>query len=58
MPPTITYEEAKGFGLFMLTMAHNGRADEVVDLAKVDFFRQRQEVLRYLHDSTTNRGLR
>ncbi len=39
MPPRSTYEEAKGFGLFMLTVVLNGRADEVVDLAKVDFFR-------------------
>jgi len=39
MPPTITYEQAKGFGLFMLKAVLNGRADEVVDLAKVNLFR-------------------
>ncbi len=39
MPPTITYEEAKGFSLFMLRAVLNGRADEVVDLAKVNLFR-------------------
>ncbi|MGO9516845.1 MAG: ubiquinone-dependent pyruvate dehydrogenase [Candidatus Korobacteraceae bacterium] len=39
MPPTITYEEAKGFGLFMVKAVLNGRADEVVDLAKVNLFR-------------------
>jgi len=27
MPPTISYEEAKGFGLFMLRVVLNGRAD-------------------------------
>ena len=39
MPPTITYEEAKGFGLFMLTAVLNGRGDEIVDLARVNLLR-------------------
>jgi pyruvate dehydrogenase (quinone) len=39
MPPAITYEEAKGFGLFMLKAVLNGRGDEVIDLAKVNLFR-------------------
>ncbi len=39
MPPTITYEQARGFGLFMLKAVLNGRADEVVDLAKVNLLR-------------------
>ena len=39
MPPTITYEQAKGFSLFMLRAVLNGRADEVIDLAKVNVFR-------------------
>ena len=39
MPPTITYEQAKGFSLFMLRVVLNGRADEIVDLAKVNLFR-------------------
>jgi pyruvate dehydrogenase (quinone) len=39
MPPTITYEQAKGFSLFMLKAVLNGRAEEVVDLAKVNLFR-------------------
>jgi pyruvate dehydrogenase (quinone) len=39
MPPSITYEQAKGFSLFMLKAVLNGRADEVVDLAKVNLFR-------------------
>ena len=39
MPPTITYEQAKRFSLFMLRAVLNGRADEVVDLAKVNLLR-------------------
>jgi pyruvate dehydrogenase (quinone) len=39
MPPTITYEQAKNFGLFMLTAVLNGRGDEIVALAKVNLFR-------------------
>jgi pyruvate dehydrogenase (quinone) len=39
MPPTITYEEAKNFGLFMLTAVLNGRGDEIIDLAKVNLLR-------------------
>jgi pyruvate dehydrogenase (quinone) len=39
MPPTITLEQAAGFGLFMLRAVLNGRGDEVIDLAKVNLFR-------------------
>jgi pyruvate dehydrogenase (quinone) len=39
MPPTITYEQAKGFSLFMLKAVLNGRGDEIVDLAKVNLLR-------------------
>ncbi len=39
MPPTITLEEAKGFGLFMLKAVLSGRGDEIIDLAKVNLFR-------------------
>ncbi|HVH86354.1 MAG TPA: thiamine pyrophosphate-dependent enzyme, partial [Terriglobales bacterium] len=39
MPPTITFEEARGFGLFMLRVVLNGRADELVELAKVNILR-------------------
>ena len=39
MPPTITYEQAKGFGLFMLKAVLNGRGDEIVDLARVNLLR-------------------
>jgi pyruvate dehydrogenase (quinone) len=39
MPPTITVDEAKGFGLFMLRAVLSGRGDEIVDLARVNIFR-------------------
>jgi pyruvate dehydrogenase (quinone) len=39
MPPTITLEQAKGFGLFMLRAVLNGRGDELIDLAKTNLFR-------------------
>jgi len=39
MPPTITVEQATGFGLFMLKAVLSGRADEIIDLAKVNLFR-------------------
>lgn len=39
MPPTITYAQAKGFSLFMLRAVLNGRADEVLDIAKVNLLR-------------------
>jgi len=37
--PTITVEDAKGFSLFMAKAVLNGRADEVIDLAKVNLLR-------------------
>lgn len=39
MPPTITYEQAKGFGLFMMKAVLNGRGDEIIDLARVNVLR-------------------
>jgi pyruvate dehydrogenase (quinone) len=39
MPPTITLEQMKGFGLFMLKAVLSGRGDEIVDLAKTNLFR-------------------
>jgi pyruvate dehydrogenase (quinone) len=39
MPPTITYEQAKGFGLFMLKAVLSGHGDEIIDLAKVNLLR-------------------
>jgi pyruvate dehydrogenase (quinone) len=39
MPPTITLEQAHGFGMFMLKAVISGRGDELTDLAKVNLFR-------------------
>ena len=39
MPPTITLEQAKGFGLFMAKAVLTGRGDEIIDLARVNLFR-------------------
>jgi pyruvate dehydrogenase (quinone) len=38
MPPTITLEMAKGFTLYMMKAVMNGRADEVIDLAKTNLW--------------------
>jgi pyruvate dehydrogenase (quinone) len=39
MPPAITLEMAKGFSLYMLKAVMNGRADEIVDLARSNLWR-------------------
>jgi pyruvate dehydrogenase (quinone) len=39
IPPTITIEQATGFGMFILKAVISGRGDELVDLAKVNLFR-------------------
>ena len=39
MPPTITFEQAKGFSLFMMKAVLSGRGDEIIDLAKINLFR-------------------
>lgn len=39
MPPTKTFKEAHSFGLFMLKAVLDGRAREVIDLAKVNMRR-------------------
>lgn len=39
MPPSITLEMAKGFSLYMAKAIMNGRADEVIDLAKTNLWR-------------------
>ncbi|MFI8337164.1 ubiquinone-dependent pyruvate dehydrogenase [Pseudomonas taetrolens] len=39
MPPTKTFEQAKGFSLFMLKTVMDGRARELIDLAKVNMWR-------------------
>jgi pyruvate dehydrogenase (quinone) len=39
MPPTIELAQATGFGIYMIRAVMNGRADEVIDLAKTNLFR-------------------
>jgi len=39
MPPTITFDQAKGFSLFMMKAVLSGRGDEIIDLAKVNLIR-------------------
>jgi pyruvate dehydrogenase (quinone) len=39
MPPTIKGSQMAGFALYMARAVMNGRADELVDLAKTSLFR-------------------
>jgi pyruvate dehydrogenase (quinone) len=39
MPPTITIDQIKGFGLFMIKAVLDGRGNEIIDLAKVNLRR-------------------
>jgi pyruvate dehydrogenase (quinone) len=39
MPPTIQFDQAVGFSLYMIKAVLNGRSDEVVDLARSNLFR-------------------
>jgi pyruvate dehydrogenase (quinone) len=39
MPPSVTLEMARGFTLYMVKAIMNGRADEVIDLAKTNLWR-------------------
>jgi thiamine pyrophosphate-dependent acetolactate synthase large subunit-like protein len=39
LPPTIEFKQATGFGLYIMKAVMNGRADEVIDLAKTNLFR-------------------
>ncbi len=39
MPPTTTFEEAKGFGLWVLKAVMDGRGTELIDLAKTNLLR-------------------
>jgi pyruvate dehydrogenase (quinone) len=36
LPPTIDFEQAKGFGIYLVKAMLNGRGDEVLDLAKTN----------------------
>jgi pyruvate dehydrogenase (quinone) len=39
LPPKASLGQAHSFGLFMLKAVMNGRADELIDLAKVNLLR-------------------
>jgi pyruvate dehydrogenase (quinone) len=39
MPPKIEFEQAYGFGMFMLKAVLSGRGSELVELAKTNLFR-------------------
>jgi pyruvate dehydrogenase (quinone) len=39
MPPTITLEQATGFGVFMIKAVLSRPGNEIVDLARVNLFR-------------------
>jgi pyruvate dehydrogenase (quinone) len=39
MPPTTTIDEARHFGMFMMKAVLDGRAGELIDLAKVNLTR-------------------
>jgi pyruvate dehydrogenase (quinone) len=39
MPPTIKFGQMAGFGLYIMRAVMNGRADEIIDLARTNLFR-------------------
>ena len=39
IPPSINFEEIRGFTLYMIKAVLNGRGDEIVDLARTNLFR-------------------
>jgi pyruvate dehydrogenase (quinone) len=39
LPPSISLDQAAGFGLFMIKALLSGHGDEIIDLAKVNLFR-------------------
>ena len=39
MPPTITFQQASGFNLYMMKAILSGHANEVIDLARTNIFR-------------------
>jgi pyruvate dehydrogenase (quinone) len=39
LPPTITFDQIRGFGLFMVKAVLNGRGDELIDLARTNLLR-------------------
>jgi pyruvate dehydrogenase (quinone) len=40
MPPTIKLDQMTGFGIYMVKAVLNGRGDQIIDLAKVNLFRE------------------
>jgi pyruvate dehydrogenase (quinone) len=40
MPPSITFEQAKGFSLWMAKSVLSGRGDEIIDLAKTNLLQR------------------
>lgn len=39
MPPKISFENAKGFGIYMLRAIINGKGDELIEVAKQNLIR-------------------
>jgi pyruvate dehydrogenase (quinone) len=39
IPPSLSAEQALGFGLYMVKAVLSGRGDEVIDLMKTNLFR-------------------
>ena len=39
IPPSITFDELKGFTLYMVRAVFSGKGDEIVDLARTNLFR-------------------
>lgn len=39
IPPSLNYDQVKGFTLYMVRAVLNGKGDEIVDLAKTNLFR-------------------
>jgi pyruvate dehydrogenase (quinone) len=37
LPPTIDFEQAKGFGIYLVKAMLNGRGNEILDLAKTNW---------------------
>src|SRR5258707_12430251 len=52
MPPKVTAEMAKGFTLYMVKALLNGRADEIVELARSNLRRRRRDSLKHTDTGT------
>ncbi|HTD96397.1 MAG TPA: hypothetical protein VK627_05690, partial [Edaphobacter sp.] len=40
MPPSVSFEQMKGFSLYMAKTVLNGRGDEIIDLAKTNLIQR------------------